>query len=96
MLPLGDFSKKLAAKIGNFAFKEKGREKTRMVKAAKSCHQVTWTQKNFVISLSNEFGVNVLHSLVERKVKIKNRLSTFAVVGVVNSEIFMSFTKLLF
>ena len=41
------------------------------------------------ISLSNEF-----RNLVERK--IKNRLSTFAVVGVVNTEIFMSFIKLHF
>ena len=41
-----------------------------------------------LISLSNEFGVNVIRSFVERKVKTKNRLSTFAVVGVVNTEIY--------
>ena len=48
------------------------------------------------INLFNEFGANVFHSLVERKVKTENRLSTFAVVGVVNTEIFMGFIKLPF
>ena len=33
------------AKLGYFALRKKGRGKTRMVKAAKSCHQVTWAQK---------------------------------------------------
>ena len=48
------------------------------------------------ISLSNEFGTNVFRSSVERKVKTENRLPTFAVVGVVNTETFMSFIKLPF
>ena len=48
------------------------------------------------ISLSNEFGDNVFHSLVKRKVKTENRLPTFSVVGVVNTEIFVSFSKLPF
>ena len=42
---LGDFSKKLTTKIGNFALRKKGREKTQMVKVEIFCHQVTWTQK---------------------------------------------------
>ena len=46
MLSSGDFSKKLMAKIGDFALRKKGREKTWMVKVAKSCHQVIWVQKN--------------------------------------------------
>ena len=37
------FSKKPKVKIGYFALGK--REKTRMVKVAKSCHQVTWAQK---------------------------------------------------
>ena len=48
------------------------------------------------ISLSNEFGANVFRSSVERKVKTENRPSTFPVIGVVNTEIFMSFIKLAF
>ena len=48
------------------------------------------------ISLCNEFGTNVFCSFVERKVKTVNHLSTFAVVGVVNTEIFISFIKLSF
>ena len=48
------------------------------------------------ISLSNEFGASVFRSLVERKVKTENRLFTFAVVWVVNTEVFMSFIKLPF
>ena len=44
------------------------------------------------ISLSNEFGAN----LAKRKVKTENHLSTFVFVGVVNTEIFMSFIKLPF
>ena len=46
LISSGDFSKKLTAKIGDFALRKKGREKTRMVKVAKSCHQVMWAQKN--------------------------------------------------
>ena len=42
----GDFSKKLTAKIGDFALRKKEREKTQIVKVAKSCHQVAWAQKN--------------------------------------------------
>ena len=42
------------------------------------------------------FGANAFHNLVERKVKTENRLSTFAVIKVVNTEIFMSFIKLPF
>ena len=49
-----------------------------------------------LIRLSKEFGTNVFGSLVERKVKTENRLSTFAVVGVVNTENFLSFIKLPF
>ena len=45
LISSGDFSKKLTAKIGDFALRKKGREKTRMVKVAKSCHQVMWAQK---------------------------------------------------
>ena len=37
-----DFSNKLTAKIWDFTLRKKGREKARMVKVAKSCHQVTW------------------------------------------------------
>ena len=48
------------------------------------------------ISLSNEFGANVFRRFVERKVKTENRLSTFAVVGVVNIETSMSFINFLF
>ena len=48
------------------------------------------------ISLCNEFVVNVFRSLVEMKVKTENCLSTFAVVRVVNTEIFLSFIKLSF
>ena len=43
---LGGFSKKLTVKIRYFALRKKGREKTRMIKVAKSCHQETWPQKN--------------------------------------------------
>ena len=39
------FSKKPMTKIGNFAMRKKGREKTRMAKVAKCCHQVTCTKK---------------------------------------------------
>ena len=39
------------------------------------------------ISLSNEFGTKV----VRRRVKTENYLSTFVVVGAVNTEIFMTF-----
>ena len=39
---------------------------------------------------------NIFRSLAEKKVKTENPLSTFAVVGVVNTEIFMSFIKLPF
>ena len=46
--------------------------------------------------MSNEFGANVFRSSVERKVKTENRPSTFPVIGVVNTEIFMSFIKLAF
>ena len=46
LISSGDFSKKLIAKIGDFALGKKGREKTQMVKVAKSCHQVTQAQKN--------------------------------------------------
>ena len=42
---------------------------------------------NNCFSLSNEFGTNLFHSLVERKVKTENHLTTFEVVGVVNTEI---------
>ena len=42
LISLGDFSKKLTAKIGNFALRKKWREKTQIIKVAKSCHQVTW------------------------------------------------------
>ena len=35
----------------------------------------------------------VLRSLVKRKVKTENCISTFPVAGVVNTEIFMSFIK---
>ena len=41
----------------------------------------------FCISLSNEFGTKV----VRRRVKTENYLSTFVVVGVVNTEIFITF-----
>ena len=40
--------------------------------------------------MSNEFGANVSRSLVERRVKTENCVSTFAVVRVVNTEIFIS------
>ena len=33
------------AKIGDFALRKKGREKTPMAKVVKCCHQVTWAQK---------------------------------------------------
>ena len=49
-----------------------------------------------LISLFDEFGANVFHNLVERKGKTENRLSTFAVVVVINTEIFMSFINLPF
>ena len=49
-----------------------------------------------LIALSNEFGSNVFCRLAEKKVRTENCLSTFAVVGVVNTEIFMSFIKLPF
>ena len=48
------------------------------------------------ISLSNGFGSDVFRSLTKRKVKTENLLSTFDVIGVVNTEIFMSFIKLPF
>ena len=32
--------------IGDFVLRKKGRKKTQTVKVAKSCHQVTWAQKN--------------------------------------------------
>ena len=48
------------------------------------------------ISLSNEFGTNVFRSLVERKVKTENHLSTFAVVGVVKTESFRVSLNFLF
>ena len=38
----------------------------------------------------------ILCSLVERKVKTENHLFTFEVVGIVNTEIIMSFIKLPF
>ena len=44
------------------------------------------------ISLSNEFGAKVFRSLVGRR----DGLSTFVNVGVVNTEMFMSFIKLPF
>ena len=52
--------------------------------------------QNLFISLPNEVDTNVFHNLAERRVKIENCLSTFAVVGVVNNEIFISFIKLPF
>ena len=45
------------------------------------------------ISLSNGFGAR---SLGEVRVKTENLLFTFAVEGVINSEILRSFTELLF
>ena len=48
------------------------------------------------ISLPNEFSSNVLHRLAKRIVKTENCLSAFAVVGVINTEIFLSFIKLPF
>ena len=48
----------------------------------------------YCISLSIEFGTKVFRSLVEKRVKAENCLSTFAVEGVTsNGEIFMSFTE---
>ena len=55
-----------------------------------------WPKRKVVISLSNKFGISVLRSLVKRKVKTKNHLFPFAVVGVVSTEIFMSFIIVLF
>ena len=48
------------------------------------------------ISLSNEFGANVYHSLVERSIINWKLFSTFVVVGVVDTEIVMCFIKLPF
>ena len=47
------------------------------------------------ISLSTEFefGANVFHSLVEKRFKTENRLSTFPVGRAVNTEIFLSSNK---
>ena len=42
----GGFSKKPTAQIGDFRLGKKRREKTRMDKVVKSCHQVTWAQKS--------------------------------------------------
>ena len=47
------------------------------------------------ISLSNELGAKVFHSLVET-IKTENCLSTFLVAGAVNTKIFMSFIKISF
>ena len=47
------FLKKPMAKIGYFALRKKGREKTQMVKAAKSC-QVTWAQKSMTNKTERE------------------------------------------
>ena len=52
--------------------------------------------KIYYLSLSNEFGASVFRSLVKRRAKTENCLSTFAVVGVVNTEIFASFINLSF
>ena len=41
----GGFSKKPTAKIGDFELRKKGREKKKMAKVVKCCHQVTWAQK---------------------------------------------------
>ena len=43
----GFFSKKPTVKIGYFALRKKERKKTRMGKAGKSCHQVTWAQRTW-------------------------------------------------
>ena len=48
------------------------------------------------ISLTNDFGGKAFHNLVKSRVKTENLFSTFAVKGVINSEIFRSFTKLVF
>ena len=42
MVSSGDFSKKPTAKIGDFALRKKGREKTWMARVINCCHQVTW------------------------------------------------------
>ena len=44
--------------------------------------------------MSNDFSANVFHSLVKRRVKTEDRFSRFAVVGEINTEIFISFIKL--
>ena len=51
------FSKKPMAKIGYLALRKKGREKIRIGKVAKSCHQVTWVQKS-VNLISKSLNVN--------------------------------------
>ena len=48
------YSKKLMIEIGDFALRKKGLEKTWMLKVTKSCHQVTWTQKN--VAKERELG----------------------------------------
>ena len=50
--------------------------------------------KIYGICMSNDFSANVFHSLVKRRVKTKDRFSRFAVVGEINTEIFISFMKL--
>ena len=39
--------KKLRIKFGDFSLKKGGEKRTRMVKVAKSCHQVTWEQNTW-------------------------------------------------
>ena len=43
----GSFSKK-PAKIGDFALRKKGREKTRMAEVVKCCEEVTWAKKKSI------------------------------------------------
>ena len=55
MVSSGGFSKKPTAKIGDFALRKKGREKTRMAKVIKRCHKVTWAQKGVTKKRESEF-----------------------------------------
>lgn len=44
----------------------------------------------YSVSLSNEFGTKAFCSLFETRVKTENSFSTFAVEGIINSEILKS------
>ena len=61
--------KKLRIKFGDFSLKKGGEKRTRMVKVAKSCHQVTWAQntckkEKATVNLLISKSLNVNNSVI--------------------------------